>query len=460
MSQRRSLIGWLSACSVMPLLAVAAANIPATATMGAPTYTVFNSAVDSVQGSEIVDLQVTPNGKFALVVGTNDRANDGSGDVRVRSINLETRQRIDPSFNIIAEYGSALGFPAGTNIVASHVAIHPSGNYAIVTVREFGPASATPGKAVFVNINSTTGALTKRPGVDPLDLGVQAESVAIAPNGQYAVVANEDLRPGSPGTLQVIDLRDDSPSVVQTITPTVPTTPDAATLEQNDPQPETVVISPDSQQAFVTLQRNNAIAVLSFGANSLQAADSTIPLPRVAGTNVRLHPDGLAIAEILGTKYLVTADNGIDNSRPNSVSMFRVQSDTSGTTLARLNTLALSTNPNDAPKMVAIGQTDNQLRAFVTFQSSNQVGAFTLNTTTGVALETRIPLNVNGQATVGAPEGIAIADAPTGTDYVVTANVATQNISVIVAAEPSATPEPSTPGLDERVYLPYIENQR
>jgi hypothetical protein len=173
-------------------------------------------------------------------------------------------------------------------------------------------------------------------------VGTQPDSIAIAPNGQYAVVANEAEgtgrnQDGGAGSLSVVELnlidrRGDQPLVVRSVALPAQTgvpgfsegrTDDLARLPiDNSPgtlEPETVAISADSRFAFVTLQENSAVARLEVRTGALaffglgrtaHAADLTADstFNPVEELDLYREPDGIALTP--DGRTFVTADEG------------------------------------------------------------------------------------------------------------------------------------------------------
>jgi predicted extracellular nuclease len=185
-------------------------------------------------------------------------------------------------------------------------------------------------------------------------VGIQPDSVDIAPDGNLAVVANEaeGSEPegsaatgsdGGPGSLSVINLSSFDP-----LTPTVLTATNVALPQPsgvsglstgrfddlarlpitNAPEtlePETVTFSPDSQFAYVSLQENNGVVRLRLADNSLtyfglgqttHAADIINGggyVPTATLTAFR-EPDGIALSP--DGQFFVTADEG--DTRPSA----------------------------------------------------------------------------------------------------------------------------------------------
>jgi hypothetical protein len=408
----------------------------------ATTYTVYNSPVNSFEGSEIVDVDLTSNGRFALIVGTNDAVVDGRRDAKVRVVNTQTREKVTQSggassFDLRNYFGADLGFPAGADPAVSSIAVHPTDNYAIVTVRDFPQTSGHAGKAFFIAINPTTGVLSPIAGAGPVTLGVHPESVAIARSHDFAVVTNEDMRAGQPGTISIIDLRSGSGSrftVTDTVLPVVPDHESTRFLD--DPAPETVAISPTAPRAFVTLQPNNALTIIDVNPATMTAEHTTVPLGYKVGTSLKLRPDGVAVTP--DGSHLVTANEGGLGDDPRTVSLFRIET-------GRSITLVDEKGTPGRPEMVAVGNVGGALRAFVTLEDTDSVMVFNV-APTGLTPDAEVPLNRAGQPVADNPEGIAIAP---GLDLVVTANVLSRNVSVIQVTT-------TTPPTGQKVYLPMI----
>ncbi|MCB2102343.1 MAG: choice-of-anchor I family protein [Rhodobacterales bacterium] len=176
-------------------------------------------------------------------------------------------------------------------------------------------------------------------------VGANPDMVTFTADGGRVLVANE----GEPNDAYTVDPVG-SISIVQTATGTVQTAGfDAYNASQaaltasgvrifgpgatvaQDLEPEYIAISPDGTQAFVTLQENNAIAVVDLGATPsvteiipLGYKDHSLPgngldaSDKDGGVNITTHdnlygmyqPDGIASVEIAGTTYYVTANEG------------------------------------------------------------------------------------------------------------------------------------------------------
>jgi uncharacterized protein len=211
------------------------------------------------------------------------------------------------------------------------VAIHPFYDYFLVVTGTAGSIGAVAAYRV------SDGSL-----LDSAPAGIQPDSIAIAPNGQYAVVANEaegvDVgQNGGPGSLSFIDLRGFNgvvpgelsvtnialPSLAGVAGFSVQRTDDIARLAiDNTPatlEPESVAFSANSRFAYVTLQENSGVLRLDILAGQLTAfgtgktthlADLTVDgnyLP-VESLSAFREPDGIAVDPT--GRFFVTADEG------------------------------------------------------------------------------------------------------------------------------------------------------
>lgn len=208
------------------------------------------------------------------------------------------------------------------------VAITPNGRYAIAAVLDLidsdaGETIADQQPGVLVVIDMATRQIV---GEVPL-LGIGPDSLDISPDGRTVVVAIEDEEdtdnlPGTrPGSLNLVALNYDNlaQSVVTSIA--LDLTGLAGVNYAADPQPEFVKFSPDGELVAVTLQENNAIALIDVDEQSVVRIFS-------AGTSVHERADLTEDGEISLTeafegrrepdailftpdgKYLLTANEG------------------------------------------------------------------------------------------------------------------------------------------------------
>jgi hypothetical protein len=129
--------------------------------------------------------------------------------------------------------------------------------------------------------------------VTTLDLGGQPDSLKISPDRQFAAVVienerDEDLGDGGlpqspPGKLVVVDITDPDPAAWQATD--VPLVGLAGCYENSDPEPEFVDIN-DHNQAAVSLQENNCIAIVDLASGTVENSFSagTVDLDKVDAT--------------------------------------------------------------------------------------------------------------------------------------------------------------------------------
>lgn len=240
--------------------------------------------------------------------------------------------------------------PLGSGLLPNSIAIHDG----IVAVALQADPKTNPGVVKFFD---TDGAL-----LNQVTVGALPDMLVFSRNGRWLLVANEGepssyLVPGSlvndpEGSVSIIDMRRGPAFLTQddvktaTFDESIPKTNASsiriygpgATLAQ-DLEPEYISVSHDSKTAWVTLQENNAIAILdiekgkftrliglgfkdhSLFGNGLDASDQDLlvdngPLLK-DGINIKnwpvfgmYQPDGIASYRVNGETYLVTANEG------------------------------------------------------------------------------------------------------------------------------------------------------
>lgn len=229
-----------------------------------------------------------------------------------------------------------------------------SGNLMAVAVES--STKSSNGRVAFYTLSSA-GAATFHSSVE---VGVLPDSLAFSPDGKKLVVANEgemfldtnNALTDPEGSISVITITNGVPAATATTLSfadfnvggsrrsELPTTlrigqATTSTVAQ-DIEPEYVAISPDSTQAFVTLQENNGIAVVdlsgatpriskiysagfqdhSLARNAIAPSDAASPTLASLKTYANLYgvrmPDGIAAFAINGTNYFITANEGDD----------------------------------------------------------------------------------------------------------------------------------------------------
>lgn len=209
--------------------------------------------------------------------------------------------------------------------------------------------------------------------LNQLTVGALPDMLVFSPNGRWLLVANEG-EPNSynqadsvdpEGSVSVIDMRGDVTGLTQfdvrtaTFSNTIPMENQAgirifgpnATIA-TDLEPEYISVSHDSKSAWVTLQENNAIAMLDIASatftkivglgykdhtlpgNRLDASDRDVPgsnnngIIRIQNWPVfgMYQPDGIASYRVNGQTYLVMANEGDARDYPGFSEEVRVGS--------------------------------------------------------------------------------------------------------------------------------------
>jgi DNA-binding beta-propeller fold protein YncE len=407
----------------------------------------------SANGAEIISIRER-DGRAAL---TNVRAASCGTDAgAVDLLELSDPERpsllrrvcIDPA-------QTAAGAP-------NSVAVHPSLDYFLVVVGRSG----APGAAAAYRLSDGS-------FLASVAVGIQPDSIAISPDGRWAVVANEAEGvargdAGGPGSLSVIDLarfRPHSRPSLEVKAIELPSlagfpgfsagrTDDIARLPiDNTPatlEPESVAFSADSRYAYVTLQENGGVARLELRTGKLAffglgetthladlAADGTYA-PSTMLTAFR-EPDGIALDP--DGKFFVTADegdsrNGAGNSAPRggrTVSVFDARTGAFlGDTGSQLDDWAdlAGIYPDGRSER---GGSEPEVLDLTVWRGRTLV-AVSLERASAVALvdvtDERAPTVVDIERVGVAPEGIKFLHRR-GSLYVVTANEGDGTVSVL-----------------------------
>lgn len=224
--------------------------------MGIPKTIAQNAVVQGevvftltdLAGTEMLD--ISDDGQYALVVG---------GDTATLVAIGEDTLTVEGTWTLTEAF-----LPEGSTAAElTGVAISPDGTFALLGVKDADEENAAtfdemPGKVVAL-------ALPDLEPIGQVTVGRGPDSVAIAPNNQFAAVANEDEEneedltnpENRPGTISIIDLRNGADQMTQV---EVPIPPDNIPFFPNDPQPETIKIAADNSFLIATLQENNAVA--------------------------------------------------------------------------------------------------------------------------------------------------------------------------------------------------------
>jgi 2',3'-cyclic-nucleotide 2'-phosphodiesterase / 3'-nucleotidase / 5'-nucleotidase len=229
--------------------------------------------------------------------------------------------------------------------VANSVAVHDG----IIAVAVEAVPKTAPGRVVLLNSKFKTLAV--------LEVGAQPDMITFSKNGRWLLTANE----GEPdsygltnsvdpeGTISIIDLKDGADDVEQTdvrtvdfrkfeppyvLDPSIRIFGPGSTVAQ-DLEPEYIAISDDAKTAWVTLQENNALAIIDLKSakvtrltglgfkdhsllrNGLDPSDRDNAAGNGPAINIgpwpvfgMYQPDGIAAFRAKGRDYLVLANEG------------------------------------------------------------------------------------------------------------------------------------------------------
>ena len=183
--------------------------------------------------------------------------------------------------------------------------------------------------------------------LNQVTVGALPDMVTFTPDGTKVLVANEgepdedDPTINPEGSVSIIDLADGITNAVATTADFTAFNGREAELRNqgvrifpeenfaNDVEPEYIAVSPDGSQAFVTLQENNAIAVVDLHSNQITdiqplglkdyslAGNGLDVSDEDGGINIEnqpvfglYQPDAIATYEVEDTTYYVTANEG------------------------------------------------------------------------------------------------------------------------------------------------------
>jgi DNA-binding beta-propeller fold protein YncE len=253
-------------------------------------------------GAKVAEIiAATPDGKTLIFTNAEEK--------RLGFVNLSNPA--SPSLLGNLDLG-ALGEPTS-------VAVTPNGQYAVVAILR----DPQPGLLVFVNVDTRqiTGQLQLR--------GIGPDSLAITPDGQRAIVAIEDQEdennlPGQrPGSVNIVKIDYQRPASSDVTNISINLVGVKGVNYPTDPQPEYVAINARGNLAAVSLQENNAIALININNARVERTFSTKVAKHLADLTEdsqinftepfqgRREPDGIAFTR--DGKYIATANEGDTN---------------------------------------------------------------------------------------------------------------------------------------------------
>jgi DNA-binding beta-propeller fold protein YncE len=261
---------------------------------------------------------------------------------RLDVLDISNPQQPVPAFTAV---------PLGSGLLPNSVAIHDG--IVAVALQQADPNKTSPGLVKFFDTDGNF--------LNQLTVGALPDMLVFSHNGRWLLVANEGEPssyedPGSlendpEGSVSIIDMRRGAAFLTQddvrtaTFDDSIPKSNASsiriygpgATLAQ-DLEPEYIAVSHDSKTAWVTLQENNAIAILdienakftrlvglgfkdhSLAGNELDASDRDTAVdngPLKDGINIKnwpvfgiYQPDGIVSYRVGNETYLVMANEG------------------------------------------------------------------------------------------------------------------------------------------------------
>ena len=304
-----------------------------------PTVVILVGIILSTAAASSPTIHLEPIGHFATGVfdeGAAEIVAFDSGSARLFVINadagvVDVLDLSDPANPMPLAPIDLPEFDGGVNSVAVQ--------NGLVVVAAENDEKTEPGQAVFLDIDGNL--------LNAVTVGALPDMVTFTPDGRYVLVANEgepndDYDVDPEGSVSIIDLSGGmanlSQADVQTATftkfnngridPLIRIFGPNATVAQ-DLEPEYIAVSDDSQTAWVTLQENNALAIIdipsaevislrSFGLKDHSQPENSLDVSnRDDAINITTwpvygmyQPDAIAAFTIRGQQYIISANEG------------------------------------------------------------------------------------------------------------------------------------------------------
>lgn len=309
---------------------------------------------------------------------------------------------------------------AGTvSLTGEPTSLAVKNDFALVAVNTSDDFENVSGLLAIINIET-------QQQVHSLNLGGQPDSIAVSPDGKYAVVAienerNEDLGDGTPpqlpaGSVIVIDIQSDNPTTWTTQTLNLT---GLADLYSGDPEPEYVDINQENI-AVITLQENNHIVLIDLEAKTITAEFSagSVNLDNIDTkeekpsrillsdtlNNLLREPDGVTW---INNNYFATANEGDLTGGSRGFSIFDKVGNVVWDSASDLEHHAArlghypdkrSGNKGNEPENIELGTFDGTPFLFVNSERANLVFVYDVS-------EIASPVYMQALPTAVAPEG-------------------------------------------------------
>ncbi|MEB3357305.1 MAG: esterase-like activity of phytase family protein [Synechococcales bacterium] len=297
-------------------------------------------------------------------------------------------------------------------------------NYALVAVNTSPDFINPSGQLRAVDISSQT-------IVRSWDIGGQPDSIAVSPDGNYAVIAienerDEDFEDGGipqlpPGFVVIVDTSSDDPADWTTTQVNLTGLPGVTVPE--DPEPEFVDIS-SNNIAAVTLQENNAIVLINLATATVIRSFSagTVDLTNVDTVeddvinqtsnlnNIPREPDGIAF---IGTDYIATADEGDLDGGSRGFTIFDLNGNVVYNSGSELDQIAArvghypearSENKGNEPENIEFASYNGTDYLFVNSERSSLVFVYDVSDPTQPVFQQVLPAGVGPEGGKAIPE--------------------------------------------------------
>ena len=318
------------------------------------------------------------------------------------------------------------------------VSVRPDGGLAVVAINK---GNGVRGLVLAIDLaEGREGSVIGR----PLEVGYGPDKVCFAPDGTQALVADEG-EPGEtsdpPGSISIVRVgRDGSLSLHRRLVLDARAHPALAKFGDAGVEPEYIAIAPDSSRAWVTLQENNAVAVLDLRDGKVAAvwdlgeaehdfcADARAPDPVFRKMRGRREPDGIAVTP--DARYVVTANEGDTEARAGVMSGTRdiavwsaADGSLTGCTADQFERAAASSGLLESgrelkrgvePEDVLVMEVDGRLLAFAGLERAASVAVVDLSDPASPKLERLVPVGKAPEGLCAIPDRKAVAAACEG----------------------------------------------
>jgi len=356
--------------------------------------------------SFVVASQIDPNSNTDLETAAEIVAASTDGNTLIYSDSPQEQI----GFVDITDPSQPLGLGA-VDLDGEPTSVAVLGDFALVAINTSADFVDTSGQLIAVDIATQT-------VVQSLDIGGQPDSIAVSPDGNYAVIAienerDEDLGDGAPpqlpaGFVTVVDTSSANPA--NWTTTQIDLTGLDGVAFPNDPEPEFVDISSENIAA-VTLQENNAIVLIDLEAGTVLRSFSagTVDLTNVDTVEdgiidqtdsldaVPREPDGIAF---IGTDFIATADEGDLDGGSRGFTIFDLDGNVVYTSGNELDLLAAqfghypderSENKGNEPENIEFATFDGTDYLFVNSERSSLVFVYDVSDPTAPVFQQVLP---------------------------------------------------------------------